>query len=213
MVVERSGWRAAKRIGPFKCGRQVHAGVATGVASQFLDLLDHERRTARRQTVVAVSAAVLLLIPAALVLPWAGLAVHPVAVGLGIVAGLMLAARLTRAYELSLKERWQRWMRFAVAAESLPEIARKVAGRTSRNRNAAIAAGLVVLWVLEVALLLLALDGQRSAWLAVPVLLFNGLLSGLLIGHYRRLGSWAGQLRGSMDEMLKSGELGLWGVV
>lgn len=205
-------WAAAHPKRAVQKGGPAASGVATGVASHFLQLLEADQKAAAQQAVVGVVVAVALAVPAALLLPFAGLAVHAVAAGVGVLAGLWLAQRRTRAYESSLKGSWQRWMRFAVACDTLPDVARRVEGRGSRSRVALLAAGLTVLWVLELALILLALDAARSAWLAIPVLLLNGALAGWMVGHAFAMRAWTGNLRQSVGDLVESGELGLWGV-
>lgn len=176
-------------------------------------MLEADQRAALRQALVAAALAVLLAGPALAILALPGLAVHLVSAGLGVVGGMFLAHRTTKTYESSMKASWQRWMRFAVSCETVPEVARKVAGHASLPRAALHASGLALLWVLEVLLLLVALEEGRSAALALPVLLLNGVLAGWLMGRAWVVRGWTRRLRDSVGEMVQSGELGLWGVV
>ncbi|MHB8634692.1 MAG: hypothetical protein ACYDBQ_12160 [Thermoplasmatota archaeon] len=187
--------------------------MATGVASHFLELLESDQRAAGRRLAVSAVAVALLLVPAFALLPWTGLVIHLVAAALGVALGMGVAARETRRWESSLRTAWQKWMRFAVACESVSQIARRVAGRTARNPSYVLAAGISVLWVVEMALLWIALEGSSSAALAIPVLLLNGLLAGALVGLFFRVQRWTAALRTSVGELVESGELSLWGVV
>ena len=184
-----------------------------GVASHFVHLLDADQRACRRRTVVMLVVTLLLAIPAYLLYPWQGLLVHLVAALVGLLAGQLFTRRRVGAYEASLRGTWKSWMRFSVAAESVPELYRRVQGKGTRNLPWLAAAWLTVLWVVEVALLLLAFqDTEPSAW-AFPVIALNGLLPAFLLIHYARLRSWMRGFAASVSDLVDSGEIGVWGVL
>lgn len=189
--------------------------MATGVASHFLQLLEDDQKAARQRIIVSVVLALVLgAVAAVLTEPWfVGLGIHVGAVIVGAVVGGLVAGSATRRYETSIKDGWQRWMRFSVASETLPEIARKVKGQSSRNLPFRHAALVATAWILELMLLLVALDGEHNLLWALPVLLANGLMAGALLGHAFRLRTWTGALRDSVGDLVQSGELGMWGVV
>ncbi|HJQ93523.1 MAG TPA: hypothetical protein VJ874_04475 [Candidatus Thermoplasmatota archaeon] len=184
-----------------------------GVASHFVHLLDADQRTCRRRTLVMLAVTLLLAVPAYFLYPWQGLLVHAVAALVGLLAGQLFTRRRVDAYESSLRGTWKSWMRFSVAAESVPELYRRVQGKGTRNLPWLAAAGLTVLWAVEVALLLLAFqDTDPSVW-AFPVIALNGLLPAFLLVHYARLRSWMRGFAASVSDLVDSGEIGVWGVL
>jgi hypothetical protein len=175
--------------------------------------LDTDQRACRRRTVVMALVALLLAVPAYFLYPWQGLLVHGVAVLVGLLAGQLYSRRRVAAYEVSLRGTWKSWMRYSVAAESFPELYRRVQGKGARNLPWLAAAGLTFLWALEVALLLLAFqDTDPSVW-AFPVLALNGLVPAFLLVHYLHLRSWMRGFADSVSDLVDSGEIGVWGVL
>lgn len=178
-----------------------------------MDLLRTDRATAGRRAVVLLAVTALLAIPAYLVAPWQGLAVHVLGAVAGLVAGNIASRRRVRAYESSLRGTWKSWMRWSAACESVPEVHRRVNGRSGRNLPWWTAALLTLLWALEVGLLALAFANEGSLAFAVPVLALNGLVPALFAAHYMHLKGWVAELGESLADLVKSGEIGVWGVL
>lgn len=184
-----------------------------GVASHFLQVLEADVRLDQRRGLVLLVAAVLLAVPAYLLYPWQGLLAHGVAVLVGLLAGQLWSRRRTREYEASLRGTWKSWMRHSVAAESLPELYLRVRGKAARNRPWLAAAGLTLLWAVEVLLLALAFqDTDPTAW-AFPVIALNGLVPAFLAVHYLHLKGWTREFGASVRDLVDSGEIGVWGVL
>ncbi|MEK6985183.1 MAG: hypothetical protein AABX89_02210 [Candidatus Thermoplasmatota archaeon] len=185
-----------------------------GVASHFMQVLASDRRAARGRALLGF---LLALLFGGLALPLSGLlglVVHVAALAVGVVLGLVGARRAVRRYERSIKSTWSQWMRFAVAAESVAEIFRKVHGKTGRNAPYLYAAVLFVAWGLEAGLLVLAFSSESSTtFLALPAIVLNGLVAGALVGHGIVMGRWFTRLRTTVSDMLDNGEIGLWGVL
>lgn len=184
-----------------------------GVASHFVHLLDADTRACRRRAWTLAILLVLLAVPAYLLYPWQGLLVHAVAALVGLLAGQLYSRRRTAAYEASLRGTWKSWMRYAVASESVPELYRRVRGKAQRNLPWLAAAGLTLLWALEVSLLLLAFAKTGKSALAFPVVALNGLLPAVLLVHYAHLGTWMRGFAASVADLVDSGEIGVWGVL
>jgi hypothetical protein len=186
--------------------------VATGVSRDFIQLLYDDALTARRRAIIAtVLLLVLLGIGTWLWLPW-GAAVHVGAVLAGGLVGWGLAAATAGRYELSLRGEWASWMRLAPACDNVQELARKVRGQRAAGRAYAVAAVLTLLWGLEVVLMGLAFS-DGAEWLFVaPVVAANGAFAAGLLGHQLRLRSWSRQLAASLAEMVRDGEIAVWGV-
>ena len=184
-----------------------------GVASHFVQLLDADVRLSGRRAGILLAVAVLLAVPAYLIYPWQGLLVHAVAAIVGILVGQVWTGRRVKAYETSLRGTWKSWMRFSVAAESVPELYRRVQGKPARNRPWLAAAALTFLWAIEVGLLALAFqDTDPTAW-AFPVLALNGFLPAFLAIHYLRVKGWTRDFASSVTDLVDSGEIGVWGVL
>lgn len=187
-----------------------------GVASHFLQVLAGDQRSARGKVLLTAILAILFLGFAAYLGGAAGMGLHAGAVLAGILGGLLVARSTVRRYESSIRGTWTQWMRFAVAAETVPEIHRKVRGRQGRNLPFVYAGILTLFWGLEAGLLVLAFvkpDGQTSLALASPILLLNGLLLGGLLGYFLHVHRWYGAFRATVSEMVDSGEIGVWGVL
>jgi hypothetical protein len=184
-----------------------------GVASHFVHLLGADQQACRRRSLVMLVVLLLLAVPAYVLYPWLGLLVHAVAALVGLLLGQVFSRRRVAAYESSLRGTWKSWMRFSVAAESLPELYRRVQGKGTRNLPWMAAAALTALWAVEVALLLLAFqDTDPSAW-AFPVIALNGLVPAFLLVHYAHLRSWMRGFADSVTDLVDSGEIGVWGVL
>ncbi len=184
------------------------------VASHFLHVLGSDQRAAGSRVVLGVLLALLFGALAVVLAGPLGLAAHAGAVLVGLLVGLVSARGVVRRYELSIKSTWSQWMRFAVAAESVAEIHRKVHGRAGRNLPFLYAAILFLAWGLEGTLLVLAFtSAAQSLPLALPVLVLNGLVAGVLAGRGLALGRWFRAFRATVAEMVENGEIGVWGVL
>lgn len=186
---------------------------AGGVASHFMDLLGADRATAGRRALVLFVVTALLAVPAYFIAPWQGLAVHALGAVLGLVVGNLASRRKVRAYEASLRGTWKSWMRWSAACESVPEVHRRVLGKSGRNLPWWTAALLAALWALELGLLALAFANEGSLAHAIPVLALNGLVPAAFAAHYAHLKGWVRELGESLGDLVKSGEIGVWGVL
>lgn len=184
-----------------------------GVASHFVQLLDADVRLSGRRAVILLLVTLLFAVPAYLIYPWQGALVYGIAVLVGLLAGQLFTRRRVRAYEASLRGTWKAWMRFSVAAESVPELYLRVRGKSARNRPWVAAACLTILWALEVGLLVLAFQEETPGVLAFPVIALNGLTLAFFMVHYARLRSWMRGFASSVSDLVDAGEIGVWGVL
>lgn len=178
-----------------------------------MDLLGSDRATCRRRAVVLLVVTAFLAVPAYFILPWVGLALHALGALAGLLAGSLVSRRRTATYESSLRATWKSWMRWSAACESVPEVHRRVTGKSARNLPWWTAALLTLLWALEVGLLLMAFANEGSLAWAAPVLVLNGALPALFAAHFLRLRSWLADLGESLSDLVQSGEIGVWGVL
>lgn len=187
--------------------------MVKGVAQNFMSLVQGDLRASRVRIWVLFALALLLSVPAYLLAPPGGLVVHWIAVACAAVAGLVVGVMGHRRLEASLKGEWNRWMRFAVSCQSVPEVHRKVRGRSGRNLPLLYAALLTLAWAAELGLLILAFFNPADQYLAVPVIAANGIVAGGMLGYYAMGARWYRTLSTSIRELVDEGELGVWGVI
>ena len=181
-----------------------------------MQVLRGDQRAAQGRLGLGVVLAIAFAILADVLAQGLGVAVHGGALVVGILVGVLLARSTAHRYEASIKSTWSQWMRFAMAAESVAEIHRKVHGRGSRNLPYVYAAILLLAWGLEAGLLLLAIMGQgktQADLLAIPVIALNGIVAGALAARGAVLAKWFAALRDTVTEMVDNGEIGVWGVM
>lgn len=178
-----------------------------------MDLLGSDRRTAGRRGVTLLVVTLLLAVPAYFIAPWQGLVVHALGAVAGLILGNLASRRRVHRYEASLRGTWKAWMRWSAACESVPEVHRRVMGKSGRNLPWWTAALLTALWALEVGLLALAFANEGSLAWAIPVLALNGLVPAAFAAHYVHLKGWVAELGESLSDLVKSGEIGVWGVL
>jgi peptidoglycan/LPS O-acetylase OafA/YrhL len=191
--------------------------VPGGVGSHFLQILSADQRFARRRLIVSSALAVVLFGAAYWILPWEGLAFHAGGLLFGVMAGYLIARTRSRDWETSVRQSWGEWMKLSVGCESVPDIHRRVEGRSLRNRAHLHAGALTALWALELILLALAFhetpDATAQALWSVPVLVANGLLMGGMAAYFAKLGRWTADFQKGISELVDSGEIGVWGVL
>ena len=186
--------------------------MARGVSKDFINLLFDDALSSRTRIIVAsVLLAVLLALGLVAWFPWGG-AVHVGASAVGFLLGWWFAAGAVGRYEASIRGEWNRWMELAPACDTVSEVGRKVKGRRAAARAYVVAAVLTALWALEVVLLFLAFDNADTAWFAAIVIAANGVFAGVLLGHQVRVMTWTKGFATSLAEMVRDGELGVWGV-
>lgn len=187
--------------------------MVRGVAREFLGLLQGDARHARSRAVMLAVFGLLLFAPALLLwMPW-GAAVHVAAVLLGLGLGWWTGLRAVDGYESSLRGTWNQWMKLAPACETVAELHSKARGRSTHNRSMRLAALLTLLWGSELILLVVALADRAAPVFAAPVIALNGVLVGALLGHHLQLRTWNDTFRRDLDEMVRDGELGVWGSI
>jgi disulfide bond formation protein DsbB len=179
-----------------------------------MQVLAGDQRAAQNRFVAGLLLALFFGVLAFLLARGVGLGVHAAAALVGAGLGIVMANGTVKRYERSIQSTWSQWMRFAVAADSVAEVFRKVHGRSGRNLPFLYAAVLFLAWGLEAVLLVLAFTaGEQSPALAVPVLALNGLVAGAIAGSGFVTARWLRTLRGTVAEMVESGEMGVWGVL
>lgn len=193
-----------------------------GVAENFISILRDEERLRLRSLLRLGAFLLCVVLLAGLVadLPERG-ALFGAAAGLAILAGLagvglgLLWGRyvLARRYRSSMVASWNQWMRYSVACNRVDEIHRRVRGK-SAVRSVGVLAGVwaVVLFVTLVLVVVTVLDPQ-AAWNQAPVFMLYAGLLGFLMGSRIAIGIWMHSLLVSLDDLVRRGEIALWGVM
>lgn len=193
-----------------------------GIAENFIGILRTEERTASRGLLRLVLFALVVGLLAALAvdLPsdgrFFGIAVGLVALAIlgGGVLGNVLGRHVFMArYHKSLATNWNRWMRYSVACSRVDEVQRRVQGKPATRSIAAVATmWTLILFTTAILLLMTVVDGVPTID-KTPVFVAYGAYSGYLIGRTIAMRAWARDFLVSIDEMMRQGEIGLWGVL
>lgn len=188
--------------------------MARGVSQNFLDIAKREQRLGQRAALAAIA-----LMPVAALL--AELADEPAygpvwawflaATLLGLGAGYLLARRRIARYEHGLHVQWNHWMRHAVDATRLSEVERRV---HERDPPAPMLASALTVGLpgLNIALFaLLWVENPVAPTLAWSLVAMDGIVLGALLATSALLTRWAREFVGSVEDLLRKGELPIWG--
>lgn len=193
-----------------------------GVAENFIGILRDEERWRLRSLVRLGVCVVVVVLLAGLVadLPERGMLLGTAA-GLAIIGGVVGVALgilwgrfvVARRYRVSLVAAWNQWMRYSVACNRVEEVHRRVRGRPA-SRNVTVLAGFwaMVFFVTLIVVVLTVLDPQ-TAWNQAPVFVFYAGLIGFLVGERGAVLVWVRSLLTSLDDLVRRGEVALWGVL
>lgn len=193
-----------------------------GVAENFIGILrDEERHRWRSLLRFSVLFLVVVLLAGLVAdLPERG-SLFGTATGLAILAGLIGAGLgfvwgrfvVVRRYRASLVRSWNQWMRFSVACNRVDEVHRRVLGKPAvRSVGWLAALWAVVLFVTLVLFVVTVLNGA-PAWDQAPLFVGYAGLAGFLVAQRVALALWVRSLLVSLDDMVRRGEVALWGVL
>ncbi|HLE47706.1 MAG TPA: hypothetical protein VI818_05360 [Candidatus Thermoplasmatota archaeon] len=187
-----------------------------GVTKNFLTILEDDiRRSARAISRVLIL--VVLLAAAGLLayftqLGWATLLVGAaflLAFGLGYAWGHFVN---TYRYQASIREHWNRWMRFSISCVTVRECYRKVHGKRTTNSLFWATMVLSLLLITHGVVLGLAANGGANPWYAMVLFIADAGLLGIIAGIRWRERRWYREFLTSVNELLKEGTIGVWGV-
>lgn len=187
-----------------------------GVTKNFLGILEDEVQRARKSVtrLVVLGLVVGLVAVAAVYKDWT--------LGAGLLVGTFVVAILAGAawghfvstyrYQASIREHWNRWMRFSVSCVTVRECYAKVHGRRPGPNLWWTSVFVAFLIVAHLIVPLLALNEASTIWNILPLFLLDALLLGFLVGIRWRERRWYAQFLRSVNELLQEGTIGVWGV-
>jgi hypothetical protein len=188
-----------------------------GVTRNFLAILEADaRRTGRGLIQLGLVGAIVFLL-SYLVLNDVGTywtLLVAALFGLAVLLGFAYTRFVVlESYEVSLRDNWNKWMRWSVSCRTVRECYAKVHQR--RYGPSWWVGGLILtaLILLHLFFLVLAADGLMPFPRTLPLFAFDAVLIGLLAGRRWLERQWYRSFLKSCNELLKDGALGLWGVV
>lgn len=191
--------------------------LGEGVTRNFLTLLEGDIHRSRRSLyqLLAVSAAVIAVAAASLheaLYVASGVVLLALVLAHGL--GYIYARRfILESYEVSLRDHWNRWMRWSVTSRSVPECYARVHDRASRVPwwLAGVILGIVLF--IHAAAALFALSGQWPLEAGLALLAADAVWVGFLLGRRWAERRWYESFLRSCNSLLRDGNLGLWGVL
>lgn len=187
-----------------------------GVTRNFLTLLEAETLKARRSLVRIVLGGLLVF-----ALAWAALQARPgyayLAAPALFLGSLALGVAYTKvftldAYEVSLRDNWNRWMRWSVTSRTVGECYARVHDQSVARRRGLAVALLVPLGLAHIVIGVLALNGPPSLPVLVTLFGIDATFLGFAAGRRLVQRLWYRRFVRSCNELLREGQLGLWGV-
>jgi hypothetical protein len=187
-----------------------------GVTKNFLAILETEiSRAGKTVTRLVVLASILALVGiAAVYKEWTlgtllVVAAFALATLLGVAWGHFVN---TYRYQVSIREHWNRWMRFSVSCVSVRECYAKVHGHRAGPNLWWTSVFIALLICAHLVIPLLALNESATIWNILPLFLLDALLLGFLVGVRWRERRWYREFLRSVNELLEEGTIGVWGV-
>lgn len=193
----------------------MHA-IGDGVTRNFLDILQHDIHRAAKGFLLATAVAALVLL-----LAYVSLRAFP-AYGFLFVPGVFAAAFLVGAaytrwfvlgsYEVSLRDHWNRWMRWSVSCRTVRECYAKVHDRRPEPGwwlGGSLVAALILAHLVLAGFML---NGTLTLGRALPFFVLDAALLGFIAARRYWERRWYRRFLRSCNELLRDGSLGLWGV-
>lgn len=187
-----------------------------GVTKNFLSILETDlRRNAKNLIRLGVLLAFVSLFAALAVHRelWLGAAFFAGALLGGVIVGYAWGHFVnTYRYQASIREHWNRWMRYSISCVTVRECYAKVHGK--RTSPSVLWASLFIAGLLLWHLVLGVLSLNETAPLWQPIALFSldaGLV-GFAVGVRWRESRWYREFLRSVNELLQEGTIGVWGV-
>ena len=187
-----------------------------GVTKNFMAILEDEIRRAGKTVTRLITLGIILALIAVLAVykDWT--------IGSAIVIGTFLVALLagiawghfvnTYRFQVSIREHWNRWMRFSVSCVSVRECYAKVHGRRVGPNLWWTSVFIALLICAHLVIPLIALNESATIWNILPLFVLDSLMLGFLVGVRWRERRWYREFLKSVNELLEEGTIGVWGV-
>ncbi len=193
----------------------MHA-VGEGVTRNFLTILEGDvRRSAKSLTQIGLVAALVLRL-AFLSLqgfPAYGFLSIPLFFGAALAAGAAYTHWfVVGSYEVSLRDHWNRWMRWSVSCRTVRECYQKVHGRPPNPSWWVGGVALAAFVLVHIVFAALIVDGLSSLARIVPLFALDASLLGFFAGRRLVERLWYRRFLNSCNDLLRDGAIGLWGI-
>ena len=117
-----------------------------------------------------------------------------------------------RKYEESIRDHWNRWMRYSVSCVTVRECYAKVHNRSPGPSWWVGSLVIAILLVAHLALAILALNDEAGAAQVFPLFGLDAVLLGFFAGKRLLERIWYRRFLKSVNELLRDGSIGIWGV-
>ncbi|MBW3581543.1 MAG: hypothetical protein KY455_00440 [Euryarchaeota archaeon] len=193
----------------------------SGIAENFVGILRTEERASLRKIAGIVTMFLFLGLFTALMVDLPDGRMLGIGVGtvtltflIGGAAGLLYGRYVTtRTWRDSLTQRWNGWMRYSLACARIDEVHRRVQGRpATRSIGPLVAFWSSALFLTLILGLLTVVDGG-PALLKTPVFATYGAWLGFSLGRALSVRLWVHDFLVSIDDLMRKGEVGLWGYI
>jgi hypothetical protein len=118
----------------------------------------------------------------------------------------------TYRYQVSIREHWNRWMRFSVSCVSVRECYAKVHGKRAGPNLWWTSVFIALLICAHLVIPLIALNEAATLWNILPLFLIDAIMLGFIVGVRARERRWYRDFLRSVNELLEEGTIGVWGV-
>lgn len=187
-----------------------------GVTKNFLTILEHELRRSGRSLVKLLILGLVVAAIAFLALNrelWLGGAILGGIFVASIAFGIAWAHFVnTYRYQASIREHWNRWMRFSISCVSVRECYKKVHGKSPGPSVFWVSTAIALVIVAHLVLGVLSLNETAPIWQPLTLFGLDAFLIGSFAGIRWRERRWYREFLKGVNELLHEGTIGVWGV-
>lgn len=187
-----------------------------GVTRNFLQILEADLQRAARGLALLVLLTCGMALAAFFALHrelWPGFSGFAALLILSFASGVLWARLVQlRRYERSIRDHWNRWMRYSVSCVTVRECYTKVHGKAPGPSPWWTGLVLALLLLSHLVLGVLALNAAAHPTQALPLFGLDAILLGFFAGSRLVQRLWYQRFLQSVNEMLREGTLGIWGV-
>jgi Flp pilus assembly protein TadB len=187
-----------------------------GVTKNFLSILQSEHDKSGRRLIRLLVLATVVGAVAALFFVrwlWQGVAAFGGVLAAAALLGALYAHFVTvRRYNGSIAKHWNRWMRYSVSCVTVQECYKKVHDRRPGPGVLWLASILAVVIIAHLALAVMAINAAAGFNEILPLFALDAALIGFFLGKRLVERLWYKRFLDSVNELLREGAIGVWGV-